>query len=108
MTARIAINGYGRIGRCILRALYEGRHRGAVQQARPMALPGQAISGKAAAVSSVNANSSMVFFGWEPVGVPIRRLACEHTDFKAGLRQSESQVGGYLGRPGNFGVEVLG
>ena len=31
MTARIAINGYGRIGRCILRALYEGRHRGAMQ-----------------------------------------------------------------------------
>ncbi len=31
MTARIAINGYGRIGRCILRALYEGRHRSAMQ-----------------------------------------------------------------------------
>ena len=30
MTARIAINGYGRIGRCILRALYEGSHRGAM------------------------------------------------------------------------------
>ena len=31
MTARIAINGYGRIGRCVLRALYEGPHRGAMQ-----------------------------------------------------------------------------
>ena len=31
MAARIAINGYGRIGRCILRALYEGRHRGSMQ-----------------------------------------------------------------------------
>ena len=31
MTARIAINGYGRIGRCVLRALYEGPHRGALQ-----------------------------------------------------------------------------
>ena len=29
--ARIAINGYGRIGRCILRALYEGPHRDAMQ-----------------------------------------------------------------------------
>lgn len=28
MAERIAINGYGRIGRCIMRALYEGRHRG--------------------------------------------------------------------------------
>lgn len=25
---RLAINGYGRIGRCVLRALYEGAHRG--------------------------------------------------------------------------------
>ena len=31
MTARIAINGYGRIGRCILRALYEEGKRGALQ-----------------------------------------------------------------------------
>ncbi|MCY4157263.1 MAG: type I glyceraldehyde-3-phosphate dehydrogenase [Gammaproteobacteria bacterium] len=31
MTARIAINGYGRIGRCVLRALYEGPHRGALR-----------------------------------------------------------------------------
>ncbi len=31
MSARIAINGYGRIGRCVLRALYEGSHRGAMQ-----------------------------------------------------------------------------
>ena len=31
MTARIAINGYGRIGRCILRALYEEGKRGAIQ-----------------------------------------------------------------------------
>ncbi len=31
MTKRIAINGYGRIGRCILRALYEGRHHGSIQ-----------------------------------------------------------------------------
>ena len=33
MSATIAINGYGRIGRCILRALYEGPHRGAMQVA---------------------------------------------------------------------------
>ena len=31
MSATIAINGYGRIGRCILRALYEGPHRGAMR-----------------------------------------------------------------------------
>lgn len=31
MAARIAINGYGRIGRCILRALYEEGRRGAMQ-----------------------------------------------------------------------------
>ncbi len=31
MSARIAINGYGRIGRCVLRALYEGSHRGAMR-----------------------------------------------------------------------------
>lgn len=31
MTTKIAINGYGRIGRCVLRALYEGPHRGAMQ-----------------------------------------------------------------------------
>ena len=31
MTANIAINGYGRIGRCVLRALYEGPHRGAMR-----------------------------------------------------------------------------
>jgi len=31
VTARIAINGYGRIGRCILRALYEEGKRGALQ-----------------------------------------------------------------------------
>ncbi len=31
MTARIAINGYGRIGRCILRALYEEQHRSAMR-----------------------------------------------------------------------------
>ena len=31
MTARIAINGYGRIGRCILRALYEEGKRGALE-----------------------------------------------------------------------------
>ncbi len=31
MTARIAINGYGRIGRCILRALYEEGKRGALR-----------------------------------------------------------------------------
>ena len=24
---KLAINGYGRIGRCVLRALYEGAHR---------------------------------------------------------------------------------
>ena len=28
---RLAINGYGRIGRCVLRALYESEHRGALQ-----------------------------------------------------------------------------
>ncbi|WP_372738230.1 glyceraldehyde 3-phosphate dehydrogenase NAD-binding domain-containing protein, partial [Neptunomonas sp.] len=27
MAIRIAINGYGRIGRNIMRALYEGQHR---------------------------------------------------------------------------------
>ena len=31
MSATIAINGYGRIGRCVLRALYEGPHRGAMR-----------------------------------------------------------------------------
>lgn len=29
--SRLAINGYGRIGRCILRALYEGAHRGELE-----------------------------------------------------------------------------
>ncbi len=33
MTFRIAINGYGRIGRCILRALYERGYRGAMEVA---------------------------------------------------------------------------
>ena len=28
---KLAINGYGRIGRCVLRALYEGAHRGTLQ-----------------------------------------------------------------------------
>ncbi|MEC8524532.1 MAG: glyceraldehyde 3-phosphate dehydrogenase NAD-binding domain-containing protein, partial [Pseudomonadota bacterium] len=27
MTTRIAINGFGRIGRCVLRALYENGYR---------------------------------------------------------------------------------
>jgi len=31
MTIRVAINGYGRIGRNILRALYEGKHRDQIQ-----------------------------------------------------------------------------
>src|SRR5512138_2808866 len=31
MPAKVAINGYGRIGRNILRALYEGEHRGEIQ-----------------------------------------------------------------------------
>ena len=31
MTLRVAINGYGRIGRCVLRALYENCHRGQVK-----------------------------------------------------------------------------
>ena len=31
MTIRVAINGYGRIGRNILRALYEGRGKGQIQ-----------------------------------------------------------------------------
>ena len=31
MPCRIAINGYGRIGRCVLRALYEGGHAGNLQ-----------------------------------------------------------------------------
>jgi glyceraldehyde 3-phosphate dehydrogenase len=31
MTIKVGINGYGRIGRNILRALYEGRHRGEVK-----------------------------------------------------------------------------
>jgi len=31
VTAKIAINGYGRIGRCVLRALYEGPHRGTLR-----------------------------------------------------------------------------
>ena len=31
MPLKIAINGYGRIGRNTLRALYEGQHRGAIQ-----------------------------------------------------------------------------
>jgi glyceraldehyde 3-phosphate dehydrogenase len=29
MTIKVGINGYGRIGRNILRALYEGKHAGA-------------------------------------------------------------------------------
>ena len=31
MTIKVAINGYGRIGRNILRALYEGKHKGEIQ-----------------------------------------------------------------------------
>ncbi|MFN2353823.1 MAG: glyceraldehyde 3-phosphate dehydrogenase NAD-binding domain-containing protein, partial [Desulfopila sp.] len=31
MTIRVAINGYGRIGRCILRALYEYNYRKDIQ-----------------------------------------------------------------------------
>ncbi len=31
MPVKVAINGYGRIGRNILRALYEGKHRGEIQ-----------------------------------------------------------------------------
>ena len=31
MPVKVAINGYGRIGRNILRALYEGKHRSAIQ-----------------------------------------------------------------------------
>lgn len=31
MTVRVAINGYGRIGRNVLRALYEGEHKGKIQ-----------------------------------------------------------------------------
>lgn len=31
MTYRLAINGFGRIGRCVLRALYESRYRSAMQ-----------------------------------------------------------------------------
>ena len=30
MTVKVAINGYGRIGRNILRALYEGKHKGSI------------------------------------------------------------------------------
>ncbi|MCC2644518.1 MAG: gap [Burkholderiales bacterium] len=31
MTIKVAINGYGRIGRCILRALYEGNHNNKIE-----------------------------------------------------------------------------
>ncbi len=31
MTIKVAINGYGRIGRNILRALYEGQHKGEIK-----------------------------------------------------------------------------
>jgi glyceraldehyde 3-phosphate dehydrogenase len=31
MAIKVAINGYGRIGRNILRALYEGQHKGEIQ-----------------------------------------------------------------------------
>ena len=31
MTIRVAINGYGRIGQCVLRALYESEHRSAIR-----------------------------------------------------------------------------
>ncbi len=31
MAIRVAINGYGRIGQCVLRALYESSHRGEIQ-----------------------------------------------------------------------------
>nr|HMT02852.1 glyceraldehyde 3-phosphate dehydrogenase NAD-binding domain-containing protein [Burkholderiales bacterium] len=30
MSIRVAINGYGRIGRCVLRALYESNHKEAI------------------------------------------------------------------------------